>query len=300
MAHKNLYDFASSLNAFDSDKARASRALDQIALWHEQNANENEAKSVHKDGLEHCFRTIADKPALLAQALLAWLASDQRLGLSHDLLETVEVQYIERSQLLDFDLHLANVEDAILCGYRLCGFSTTPTVALSWIFSIHRDFPESAAAQQHADYLATHYAAEYPSSALKLVSDDPAPLAMTPLASKIRNHLQMQRDRGQAIPRFKELEMTLEMQFAMSSLLRQRNRFMSENSQSGLLFELFGAPKYFKYAHRTAVSVRQESKTHETSIEMATISVSIELPLSELTDPLKSLMLRNQLMQGPR
>ena len=295
-----LYQISSCLRAFDVDRDAAFRALEQLALVYAKAMSSDGDKSSLDEEMEYCFTGIVECLPLFTVAIVGWLTRDPFLGLGRALLQSADVHYLQHSEMLDFNLSSLPVGDALLTGYRLCAYASSPAIALSWIFALHRDFACSDMAQQHSRYLAWFHATEYPVSTRKLASNRAAALATTPYAVEVSNELRQQEESLSAIPSLNELAMTPEMRLTVSSIRRKRSREVTRYSESHSLLATLVTPQYFKYATRTAMTVHRGVDQYETSMEMLSFSLSLELPLSETTDPMRALLTRIQLSKGPR
>jgi hypothetical protein len=93
--------------------------------------------------------------------------------------------------------------------------------------------------------------------------------------------------------------MTPEMRLTLSSLRRQENRAIQRSShENSVLAQLF-TTQHFKYANKTAIEFHVGSGVQETTLEMSSYGVAIELPLSEGTDPISGASRRRAMSRGP-
>ncbi|MDT4881504.1 hypothetical protein FQZ97_1173710 [compost metagenome] len=100
------------------------------------------------------------------------------------------------------------------------------------------------------------------------------------------------------LPRIREFTMPPDMRLIYASLKRSESRDIQRNSDEKSFFRQLFTPQHFKYANKTAVEIRAGDDVHETSLEMTSFQLSVELPISELTDPLSSMLSRNKLWKG--
>jgi len=279
------------------DAASASAALDELAQWaRTQLASSN--KTWQQD-VRDCLYVIAGKDALFAAAITRWLTRDDGIPLGKALSNTISVRYLKHNAAVGFDLKEIDEACAILVGYRLCATGAALSVALGWILSLARDFPQSDAVKRAVDTLLKYLADEYPSASLRLLRTDASPFKDLPIAQKMVDTLTKQDAAVAALPSLREFAMTPKMRLLLASLKRSEEREIFAHAKEHSILQLIATEFHFKYSKQVVVEMKLGDQVKETSMAMQGHSLSVDLPQTEATDPLFGKRRRHILGKGP-
>lgn len=245
-----------------------------------------------------CIQTLCQSQTTFALAISAWLTCDEDIRLAKALIHEASVAYFQATTAQEYDLSLVDEQLALLVACRLCALHPSPAVSLGWALSLATSYPASTAARQTAQKLLQHHIAEYPATTQRLLSSDSCPFKSLDLAIQGLSILKEQEAALVELPRIREFTMPPDMRLVYASLKRSENRDVRRHSDEKSFFSQLFTPQYFKYANKTAIEIRAGDDVHETTLEMTAFQLSVELPKSELTDPLASMLSRNRLWRG--
>lgn len=247
---------------------------------------------------DNCLHKITQSSILFATAVSSWLTTDENLELAKALVHKASVSHLQQSNAEAYDL--SNIEEAraILAACRLCTHYVAPAVSLGWTLSLEVSHPTSEKAGQAINHLLQYHAQEFPLTTLRLLSSEDSPYKSVKKANNTLAALKKQEDWLQSLPRLREFAMTPEMRLTLSSLKRNENRAITRHSREISIFSQICTEQHFKYANKTAVEFVVGGHVHETTLEMSPYSLSLELPLSEQTDPESGVDRRRGLWRG--
>lgn len=245
-----------------------------------------------------CIQAICQSRTTFALAISAWLTSDGDIRLAKALVHEASVACFQATTAKEYDLSLVDEELAQLAACRLCALHPSPPISLGWALSLATSYPDSETALQTAQKLLQHHIAEYPSTTQRLLTSESCPFKSLDLAIQGLSNLQQQETALAELPRIREFTMPPDMRLTYASLKRSENRDIQRSSNEKSFFRQFFTAQHFKYANKTAIEIRAGDDVHETSLEMTSFQLSVELPISELTNPLSSMLSRNKLWKG--
>lgn len=294
----DLFEVRRALMLHDTDMSRALSALDTLAVGFDQACSDGNAKVFTEGDAKYCLDAIARSAPLLTEALCRWVPAAGRRTLADSLIHCADVHYLQQKALLPVDLSGLDAEASMCVADRLCIGHATPALALAWVLALHRYFPDSAATEAKALELVRLYATEYPASSLALTANRDSPLAQTPLALRLHEDLSWHQTYLDSLPKLTEFALPPEHRLLLVSLRRQRNRTMTKISTERSLLASLMNVSHFKYANRTAVEVHALDSTQEIEMKMMPLSMSVELPLSALVDPMTELLRRHEFMKA--
>ena len=292
-----LYEIRRALLLSGANGEGALSSMEMLESAFDQASSEGSAKSFAEVDLQHCLYAIANSAPLLTSALCRWVPDRPRRLLSDSLIHHADVQHLQRTELLSLDLSGAEEEACVRVAERLCIGHATPSLALAWVLALFRDFSASKLAQDQAVKLLRMFVTDYPTSSLTLVMNQTPPLAKTPLAVRLREELSQAQEHLDSLPFLQEFAMSHEHRILVSTLRRQRHRESAIKSKKQSLLESFVTVNRFKYATRTAMEVHTLEGTREVEMQMMPMSVSVELPLSHLVDPMAEVLRRHELFR---
>jgi len=247
---------------------------------------------------DDCLHEIAESAILFAAAVSSWLTEDDDVELAKALVSKASVSHLQQSAAEVYDLSDIEEDRAILAACRLCTHYVAPAVTLGWTLSLTVSRPMSEKTSRAVDHLLRHHADEFPETTRRLLSSKDSQFKNVEEANKILAALEEQEVWLESLPRLREFAMTPEMRLTLSSLKRTENRAITRHARESSIFSQICTEQHFKYANKTAVEFVVGDEVHETTLEMSPYSVSIELPLSERTDPQLGVLRRQRLMRG--
>jgi hypothetical protein len=96
----------------------------------------------------------------------------------------------------------------------------------------------------------------------------------------------------------KEFAMSRDERIALDSLKRREQREIHRHAEQSSVLLPFFTPQHFKYSREAVIEVTTQDQTFEQVLSMQPHRVSVELPISELLDPLTGPLRRNRLWEG--
>lgn len=272
--------------------------LDELAENYRSRTNVDCTAEEWLDDADYCLHEIAQSSPLFVAAVSRWLPADEYISLALALVGKVSVQHLQQEIAETYDLSSIDESRAILVACRLCAHYTAPAVTLGWALSLATSLPATESTREAVDYLLQYHIEEYPSTTGQLLSHEDSPFKSLEQARKALELLEKQERWLQGLPKLREFSMTPEMRLTLSSLTHRQNRDLNRRSQEQSIFRIVCTSYHFKYAKRTALEIALGDQIQETTLNMAPFSVAIELPLSELTDPVSGEFRRRTLCRG--
>jgi hypothetical protein len=274
--------------------------LDELA---EDYRSRTRADHSHEDWCgeaNYCLHKIGESSPLFVAAVSRWLTADEYIGLAFALVEKASVRHLQQEFPEAYDLSGIDESRAILVAFRLCARYTAPAVTLGWALSLATSLPATDQTERAVAYLLQHHMEEYPQSTRMLLSHNDSPYASIKQARKALGLLDQQEEVLRNLPNLRELSMTPEMRLTLSSVKRRQDRDLNRRSREKSILSAVCASNFsFKYSKQTALETMFEGQVHETTMNMKPFSVTIELPLSELTDPMAGMLKRRSLQGWP-
>ncbi len=247
---------------------------------------------------DNCLHEVAESSILFAMAVSRWLTVDEDVELAKALVDKASVRHLNQPAAEAFDL--SNIDDAqaILAACRLCMHYVAPAVSLGWTLSLAVSHPTSDKTRQAVEQLLQYHVDEFPWTTRRLLSSEDSPFKSMEKANEALAALEEQEAWLEGLPRLREFAMTPEMGLTLSSLKRSENRAIHQRSRETSVFAQLFTTQHFKYANKTAVEFVVGNKVQETMLEMSPYSLSVEMPLSERTDPVSGAARRRGLCRG--
>jgi hypothetical protein len=252
------------------------------------------------NALRDCLDAISQSPDLCPAALSGWLATDEDVPLGKVLQHNASIECLNQAYPQSFTLTGTNADQAALTAGRLCALAASPALSLGWALSLARDFPHSAHAVEAVAAVLDYHCAQLPSSTRRLLSAEASEFSGLAASISALAKLEEQDAGLDALPHLIELEMTADMRLLLSSMRRQERRDIDRQAHEQSFFMSFFKQYNLKYGGDTAIEIRGDAGTIDTSMEMSSFELSIELPLSETVDPVLGRMSRNRLWKGGR
>lgn len=235
---------------------------------------------------------IACQRRALAAALPRWLPNDELSPIANALCHHVGVHYLQVEVAVLFDLKGVDRERAQAVAYRLVARNAPPAISLGWLLSLAFEYDEDIDSMLTVEELMVYHVNELPSSTERLLSKERGPLASVEVAQRTLTHLRAYNDYLKALPEARELSMPVPMRLMYAGMRRRRNRDINFGAEKRSFFASLFRPQHFKYSNRAAFDIHVDGRSHEHTVEMASVSISMELPIAELTDPIAACMQR--------
>lgn len=299
MNHEQFYELYRQLAAAKADTTVAAPALSALLAAFREASATAEQRTEWLAGADDCLHVIAENSQLFVSAISAWLIDGDSAALAKAVVHEANVRHLQQTRAEFYNLEGVAEADAVLCAYRLCALNATPAVSLGWTLSLGIAFPSLPATERALIELLRFHVEEFPVTTLRLLSVEGSPFAALESASAALAALKAEDKWLDEQPRLREFAMTPEMRLTLSSLKRRENREIQRSSrQNSVLAQIFTA-QHFKYANKTAVEFNAGGGVQETTLEMSRYGLSVELPLSEGTDPVSGAARRRALARGP-
>lgn len=298
MTSELFYEFYRRLVVARSEPTKCLPVLDELAKV----CRDRKKVSVSSDEwlveADNCLHEVAYSSAFFAVAVSSWITVDEEVELARALVHKANVRHLQQSAAEAYDLSNIDEARAILAGCRLCACNATPAVSLGWTLSLLVTHPKSDNVRQAAEHLLQYHVDEFPWTTRQLLSPESSPFKSVEMANEALAALEKQETWLEGLPRLREFAMTPEMRLILSSLKRSENRAIHRHSMETSVFAQFVTTQHFKYANKTAVEFVVGEAVKETTLEMSPYSLSVELPLSERTDPVSGATRRRALWRG--
>lgn len=276
------------------DAAQDTATLDALTQWVKVQPDADHAVEV----AHNCLFEIAKSPALFVVAATRWIANAEHAVLGRALIDEVSIRHLATSAIIPYDLTCVLENDAILTGFRLCASANATAVSLSWVLSLARDFPQSQQAQKAVSILLSYLAEQLPGDTHRLLRSDASTLKDLPTAQQTLAGLGELDAIIARLPMLRELAMTPAMRLAHASFKRTEDRDIQRGASERSVLRHLTTEFHLKYANRTTVEMALGDDVHEMSMTMDAHHLSMELPLSEGTDPLYGKLNRRRLAKG--
>ncbi|WP_133817905.1 hypothetical protein [Tahibacter aquaticus] len=249
--------------------------------------------------LRNCLHAIAETPTLLVRALSMWLTVDADVPLAAALLAHANREAMTLDHPTELPLDAVSIDQAILVAYRLCSRHTSPQLSLGWLLSMARTHPNDGSVQRAVEKLLKHLADEFPRTTLQLLESDACVFRNLPAVQATTTVLVEQAAASRARPRLREFAMTASMRLQHASLKRDEQRDIERGTRQRSVMMQMVRSQRVKYASRVSIQVADHDAVREVPMAMTEMRHTLELPLSESTDPLIGFWVRKKLGRGP-
>lgn len=297
--HERLFHLYRQLAAARVDATIAGPALTELLSAFREASTTAEHRAEWLAGADDCLHVIAESSELFVSAISAWLIDSDNAALAKAVIHKANVRHLQQAHAELYALEGVAEADAALCAYRLCALNATPAVSLGWTLSLDLAFPTLAQTESAVNELLRFHMEEFPVTTLRLLSVEGSPFAALESASAALAALKAEDKWLEEQPRLREFAMTPEMRLTLSSLKRRENREIQRSSRGNSVLAQIFTTQHFKYANKTAVEFNVGGGVQETTLEMSRYGLSVELPLSEGTDPVSGAARRRALARGP-
>lgn len=244
------------------------------------------------------LHAIAHSPVLFPIAISAWLSSEEDVPLGKALLHQVSVAHLSQSYPQPYDLSGVDEQQAVIVARRLCALAAAPAVSLGWALSLAHQFSQSPLVAGALPELLDYHVFELPGSTRQLLASNESVFQDRDASIATLARLEQQDEDLNALPHLQEFEMTADMRLIFSALKRSEHREIHRKADERSIFGLIARRINLKYGGNPVVEVRGNAGSTETTMEMFSHELSIELPLSEGTDPVLGNAKRNRLWKG--
>lgn len=298
MVSEEFYELYRKLAGTRREPSKGLSALDDLAKICRDRQKSTLSSDEWLAEADDCLHEITNSSTLFVAAISNWLAVDEEFELAKALIHKASVRHLQQKTTETYELSDIDESRAILAGYRLCTLNAAPAISLGWTLSLLISHPTIDKIGQAVEHLLQYHVDEFPRTTRRLLSSVNSPFKSVAKANEVLMALEEQEAWLEALPTLREFTMTQEMRLTMSSLKRIESRAIhSHSKETSVLSQLF-TTQHFKYANKTAVEFVVGNRIKETTLEMSHYSFSVELPLSELTDPMSGTARRGELWRG--
>ncbi len=248
--------------------------------------------------MDDCLYAITHSPVLFPIAISAWLSSEEDVPLGKALQHQVSVAHLSQTYPQPYDMGGVDEQQAVIAARRMCALASAPAVSLGWALSLARQFPQSPLVAGALADLLDYHVFELPGSTHKLLASNESAFQEHDASIATLDLLDQQDAELNALRHLQEFAMTADMRLIFSTLKRNEHREIHRKVDEQSIFSLIARRINLKYGGHPVVEVGGNAGTTETTMEMFSHELSIELPLSEATDPMLGNMKRNRLWKG--
>ncbi|MBU1395224.1 MAG: hypothetical protein KKE84_03665 [Gammaproteobacteria bacterium] len=298
MSSEIFYELYRKLAGARSEPTKCLAVVDELAKVCRDSGKAASSTDELLADADNCLHEVAESSILFAAAVSRWLTVDEDVELAKALVHKASVRHLQQPAAESYGL--SNIEEtrAILTACRLCTLSAAPAVSLGWTLSLTISHPTSDKTRQAVEHLLQYHVDEFPWTTRQLLSSEDSPFKSLEKAHEALAALEEQEAWLEGLPKLREFAMTPEMRLTLSGLKRSEHRAIHRRSrETSVLAQIF-TTQHFKYANKTAVEFVVGDKVQETTLEMSPYSLSVELPLSERTDPGSGAARRRGLWRG--
>lgn len=296
MTRQALYELRQKFRASKDEEPKATtQALDELEALFLAAKSEERVKEFLDCEASGVIDAISCERSPLTAALLRWLPHDGFCELVQPLCRTIGVHYLQVKVAIAFDLEGSDRSRAEAVAFRLVANAVPSAVSLGWLLSLVAAHGEAKGTMEVVDELMAYHVEELPLSTEQLLANDKNPLVRLPIACNALEHLRELNAYLEGLPQRRELAMPAPMRLIYASIRRERNRTVTSGAERQSFFASLFTTRRFKYSNRAAVEVHFGDRTEEQSLTMAPFSVAIELPVSEMVDPISAHFQRGEL-----
>lgn len=298
MTSEQFYELYRKLTVARREPSKALSVLDELTKVFRDRKKAAPSCDEWLAEADSCLHEVAHSSSLFAAAVSSWLAVDEEVELGRALIHKASVRHLQQQAAEVYDLSNIDEMQAILAGCRLCTFNAAPAISLGWTLSLAVSLPTNEKIGQAVEHLLQYHVDEFPWTTRRLLSSEDSPFKSVEKAKEALTTLDEQETWLEGLPRLREFAMTPEMRLTLFSLKRSESRAIHRHSMETSVLSQLCTTQHFKYANKTAVEFVVGDKVQETTLEMSPYSCSVELPLSERTDPEAGAARRRELLQG--
>lgn len=298
MSREPFYALYRKLAAGRNEPTKAFTALDEFAQLCGERRTAASSPDEWLGEADDCLHEITQSSPLFAEAVSRWLANDDDIALAKALVHKASVRHLQQPAAEAYDLSDVEEGRSILVGCRLCALNAAPAVSLGWTLSLAVSYPASDKASRAVEHLLQYHVDELPRSTRRLLSFEGSPFESVEISNATLVALNEREAWLRRQPKLREFAMTPEMRLTLSGLKRSENRAILRSSREKSVLSQFFTTQHFKYANKTAVEFVVGDQVQETTLEMSSYGLSVELPLSEQTDPVAGADRRRSLWPG--
>jgi hypothetical protein len=298
MVSEQFYELYHKLTGARHEPSKGLSVLDELAKICHDRKKATPSSDEWITEADDCLHEVAHSSTLFVAAVSSWLTVDEEIELAKVLVHKANVRHLQQEAAEVYDLSNIDELRSILVGCRLCTLNAAPAVSLGWTLSLPVSHPTSDKIGQAVEHLLQYHVDEFPWTTRRLLSSEDSPFKSVEKANEALMALEKQEAWLEALPTLREFAMTPEMRLNLFSLKRSENRAIHRHSKETSIFSQLFSTQHFKYAHKTAVELVVGDSVKETTLEMSPFSLSVELPLSERTDPVSGAARRRELWRG--
>lgn len=287
MAREPLYDIRQKIRAAnDGNEYAIVQALNELESLFSAAKFENRLDPFLRNDALTAIDAISCERSALTIALLRWLPDDDFSELALALCHSVDVHHLQVKVAVAFELTGSDARRADAVALRHAGNNATPAVSIGWLLSMAAAHGNDERTMALVTELMLYHVEELPRSTEQLLSNEQNPLVCLDVSRNALDQLRKFKEHLKELPEVRELVMPVHMRLMYSSIRRKRSRAINADSEKRSFFASLFQTRRFKYSTRAAVEIHHGDRTDEQTLTMAPFSVSVELPLSEITDPM--------------
>ena len=293
MLRESLYELCRKIReAKSGGPDAAAKELEELEALFRTAQEEGHVVEFLDGGARLVIEMVACERRALTAALPRWLPDDELSVMANALCNHVGVHYLQVEVAVLFDLKGIDREQAKAVAYRLVARNVPPAVSLGWLLSFAAEHGEDEASMSAVEELMGYHVDELPLSTERLLSNEKSSLVSMEVAQRALTHLRAYNEHLKTLPEARELFMPVPMRLMYASMRRRRNRAINSGTEKRSFFAGLFKSQHFKYSNRAAFEIQVGDRSQEQTVAMAPVSVSMELPISELTDPIAASMQR--------
>jgi hypothetical protein len=299
MTDQELLDLFLKISGDDRNLAEDAALLKRLAQLARQDPTEPDSDLLSSGMMNDCLYAIAHSTTLFPTALSIWLSSDEDARLGIALQHQASVAHLSQSHPQPYDLIGVDEQQVVTAALRLCALNAAPAVSLGWTLSLARQFPASSTVGAALTTLLDYHSSELPGSTHTLLTSNESVFRALDASITTLEGLNRQNEELDALPHLREFEMAADMRLMLSTLKRNEQRDIHRGAEEQSIFRLIAKKIRFKYGgEKPVVELKGPAGTTDTAIDMVSQELSVELPLSEATDPVLGNSRRNRLWAG--
>lgn len=296
MVHESFYELRRKIQAGkEGDRHSTMQALQELESLFSTAKSEERLDEFLQHDASTVIDAIACERGALTAALLRWLPDDEVSELALALCHSVSVHYLQVKVAVAFELMGSDASRAEAVALRLVGNNISPAVSIGWLLSLAAEHGQVEGTMDLVNDLMSYHVDELPHSTEQLLSNEKNSLVCSDMSRKALEHLRAFNKHLEGLPKARELVMPVHMRLMYSSIRRKRNRAINAGSEKRSFFASLFKTQRFKYSARTAVEIHHGDRTEEQTLTMAPFSVAMELPISEMVDPMAAFFQRQEL-----
>jgi hypothetical protein len=300
MNSRDMWELYRALASSHDDPTASATHLAELATIARELRADAERSKGWKGELDDCIHEIATHANTFARAILAWMVSDEDAPTAKLLARKASVVHFQATAPAKYDLSAADRDAGLLAAMRLCSIFVAPAVSLGWAMSLVASEPAGDGMPSTAGLVAVlqYHAEEFQNTTRKLLESEGSPFGTLEASRQLVEGLKQAGAALDGLPPLREFAMSPEMRMVLSGVRRMQNRQTGREARRRSILGQLATTQHFKYSNRTAIETRVGNEVKETTLAMSSFGFGYELPLSELTDPVRGRFRRAAFWNG--